>query len=222
MAARLPLNIVHLGHSHRPTSAGRMEEHLHLLRLGHLMRMWQRPPCTLYTWDACRRVWRRHHWGDPLALPGEFMLRQTLAELGVSLLHDADVAGGASETRARERHRQIDHRDARRDSACPPHLRHAPVEEIRKLMLETVHRVSGDKRLRGGEPEFSFDMGWWGMENCFPCGILGDPSPRDSAYLPAKTARSDTLRRQAEYLWGPCVAVDEAQNLGHVGPSRGC
>ena len=159
-------------------------------------------------------------WGDPLALPGEFMLRQTLAELGASLLHDADVAGGASETRARERHRQIDHRDARRNSACFPHLR--PVEEIRKLMLETVHRVSGDKRLRGGEPEFSFDMGWWGMENCSPCGILGDPSPRDSAYLPAKTARSDTLRRQAEYLWGPCVAVGKAPNLGHVGTSRGC
>ena len=186
------------------------------------MRMWQRPPCTLYTWDAGRRVWRRHHWGGPAALPAEFMLRQTLAELGASLLHDADVAGGASETRARERHRQIDHRDARRDSACFPHLRHAPVEEIRKLMLETVHRVSGDKRLRGGEPEFSFDMGWWGMENCSLCGILGDPSPRDSAYLPAKTARSDTLRRQAEYLWGPCVAVGKAPNLGHVGTSRGC
>ena len=66
-------------------------------------------------------------------------------------------------------------------------------------MLETVHRASGEKRLRGGEPEFSFDMGWWGMESCSPCGILGDPSPRDSACLPAKTARSDTLRRWAEY-----------------------
>ena len=106
VAATLPLHLVHLGHSHRPTSAGRMVEHLHLLHLGHLMRMWQRPHCTLYTWDVCRRVSWRHHWGDPLALPGEFMLRQTLAELGVALLHDADVAGGASETLARERHRQ--------------------------------------------------------------------------------------------------------------------